>query len=64
MSVLELPVYLSVEPNCIGGLSLGLMHAVTLECERPSVCARFALSIFMRIIVNVQSLNTTHQGSG
>ena len=45
MSVLELLVYLSMEPNCISSLSLGLMRAVTLESEGPSVCARFALSI-------------------
>ena len=65
MSVLELPVYLSMEPNCISGLILGLMRAVTLEWDCPSVCARFALSTFMRIIVPVhtgRSLTTIHEG--
>ena len=64
MSVLKLPMYLSVESNCIGGLSLGLMRAVTLEWERPSVCARFALRRFMRIIAPVCRAAIRHIKAG
>ena len=62
MGIFELLVYLSMEPNCISGLSLGLMRAVTLESECPSVCARFALSMSMRIIVLVHTGRSLTEG--